>query len=579
MGMIALAVDSEAPEESGPPYKMGVSLRSELVVLFSLSLVWTVMAVVINPVGDFPLNDDWAYALAVRSLLDTGRFTLLGPIVANQVAQVYWGALFCLPFGFSFTALRISTLVLGGTGILALYLLLRELGAQRQIALAGAFTLAVNPFYLGLSLTFMTDVPFISVITLSLWLYVRGARRGDAVSLGLAVVLSFVAILIRQFALMLPLAFGIAHITRKGTGGRALAIAALPIVLGIALHLAYQRWLLTTGRIPSVAAQLGLPNSVFRFVLHGGHVTVQFLSYVGLCAAPFLAYLSFTRRARTEVTVWSSSFSWKVSVLLTVVLTATFAALGDILPALGNVLAPFGLGPLTLRDTYVLHTNEPRVAAIVTGLWGFATALSAWVAVLFLLAVSRTLTSLVRNARWPERRRLAWPQVLFIMVIVSYVGGMVLISNDRLMFDRYVLPLIPPVLAILLIDTSNSRLVPERSKRMMQCFLLVLYAAFSVTATHDYLAWNRARWAATDFLLQAGVTPQRIDGGYEFNGWYLYSPDYIDKPGKSWWWVDDDEYIIASGPLSGYEETGRFRVSSWLGLGESSVLILHRLAK
>lgn len=58
----------------------------------------------------------------------TGRFALTSSASANVIAQAYWGALFCFPVGFSFTALRLSTLVLGGLGILALYLLLRELG-------------------------------------------------------------------------------------------------------------------------------------------------------------------------------------------------------------------------------------------------------------------------------------------------------------------------------------------------------------------------------------------------------------------------------------------------------------------
>ena len=80
--------------------------------------VWIVAALLIDPRGEFPLNDDWAYAAAVKTLLGGGGIRLSGWTTVNLIAQIFWGALFCLPFGFSFTALRISTLVLGLTGVL-----------------------------------------------------------------------------------------------------------------------------------------------------------------------------------------------------------------------------------------------------------------------------------------------------------------------------------------------------------------------------------------------------------------------------------------------------------------------------
>ena len=34
----------------------------DLAALFSLSFLWIAMVLIINPVGEFPLNDDWMYA-------------------------------------------------------------------------------------------------------------------------------------------------------------------------------------------------------------------------------------------------------------------------------------------------------------------------------------------------------------------------------------------------------------------------------------------------------------------------------------------------------------------------------------
>ena len=82
---------------------------------------------------------------------------------------------------------------------------------------------------------------------------------------------------------------------------------------------------------------------------------------------------------------------------------------------------------------------------------------------------------------------------------------------------------------------------------------------------------------ATRMLMESGISPTQIDGGYEFNGWYLSDPNYKRKADKSWWWVNDDEYVIASGPLSGYQELQRFVFQRWLLFGNASVVILHRV--
>ena len=141
-----------------------------------LGLIWICMILLANPIGDFPLNDDWAYAYSVQHLLQHGELRFSDWTATNLLGQVVWGALFCLPFGFSFTALRFSTAVLGFVGILGTYGILRELNASRQTAAVGALTLAFCPIYFVLSLTFMNDVPFVAFAIASLYFFMRGLR-------------------------------------------------------------------------------------------------------------------------------------------------------------------------------------------------------------------------------------------------------------------------------------------------------------------------------------------------------------------------------------------------------------------
>jgi len=83
-------------------------------------------------------------------------------------------------------------------------------------------------------------------------------------------------------------------------------------------------------------------------------------------------------------------------------------------------------------------------------------------------------------------------------------------------------------------------------------FILFFYI-YSIFSTRDYLEWNRTRWKALDFLLvNQHVSPKEIDGGFEFNGLNLYSKDYICKPEKSWWWVENDKYIVTFGDIPEY---------------------------
>src|SRR5262245_49747022 len=92
-----------------------------------LILFWVCIVSLVNPIGNFPVIDDWAYGWTVKTLLETGRFQLSDWTASNLLSQAIFGTLFCLHFGFSFTCLRLSTLLLGLIGILVTYALLREI--------------------------------------------------------------------------------------------------------------------------------------------------------------------------------------------------------------------------------------------------------------------------------------------------------------------------------------------------------------------------------------------------------------------------------------------------------------------
>jgi predicted membrane-bound mannosyltransferase len=106
--------------------------------------------------------------------------------------------LFSRLLGFSFAVLRLSTLVLAWAGLLALYGMLREVGTRPLLAGLGTLLLWCNPVVFVLSHSFMTDVPFVSVMKAALFGYVRWVNRGRTWDLGLGSVMAMLAFLIRQ---------------------------------------------------------------------------------------------------------------------------------------------------------------------------------------------------------------------------------------------------------------------------------------------------------------------------------------------------------------------------------------------
>jgi len=113
---------------------------------------------------------------------------------------------------------------------------------------------------------------------------------------------------------------------------------------------------------------------------------------------------------------------------------------------------------------------------------------------------------------------------------------------------------------------------------VISTLVIASFAFFSVCTTRDYLAWNRTRWKALRELMASGnISPSDVDGGFEFNGWYLYDPAYEEKAGKSWWWVQKDSFLITFGERPGYKMIKEYKFSRWLPPGTGHILVLKKL--
>ena len=540
--------------------------------LAALAFVWIVLALLANPIGDFPTNDDWVYGLAVKSILEHGEFRLPSPSSSNLFAQAYWGAIFCVPFGFSFTALRISTLVLGLVGIWASFGTLRELGANSKVAAIGAALLAGNPLYFALANGFMTDVPFFAVSALSLFFLVRWALRLKPRDALLGLLIAMVAILIRQIGIVIPLAFAVAFLFRRGLTPRTIALAVAPVLIGLALHLGFQAWLLGTGRTP-LAPEPPVAEMIAENLRNPLRVPMRlltFFAYIGLFSLPLLAVVA--SRAFAGIDSARRRLLFAVFGIAAAAFVAAIFVIRRPMPFLDNVLNAFGVGPLTLTDTYFYNSNVPIVPFWLQAFWNVAT-IGALLGTGTLAAMAAHCLRADGGIQQDRGRSAAMILVAAAGIAYVLIGALVL----RLFYDRYALFLLLPAVVLIGSVRAEGRGV-ELSKKSTVALVAVLglQAAFAVLATRDYLEWNRQRWVATAALMAQGVPRTSIDGGYEFNGWLGYDASYRKSPGKSPWWVVDDEYLVASGPVRGYSVRQAYPFKRLLTGRDSQIVVLQR---
>lgn len=556
---------------STPFWKNGV-----VTDLLIIAFLWTSAIFFVNPLGDFPLNDDWSYGGVVQRMIEEGSYHPSGWTAMPLVTQALWGALFCLPFGFSFTTIRFSTLFLSLVGIFAVYLLIRQLYRPRWLAVTVALTLAFNPVYFALSHTFMTDVPFTAFTSVALLLFLMSLQLQSDRYLILGTCLSTAAILCRQVGLFLPIAFGLSLLAKHGISWRWLIRATIPPIIGSSSLLGFNGWLKTTGVLPVAYVSktetwlhvLLSPGLLFRNVVEH---TAGSLLYLGLFLFPILIIMlprfleeQNPRRRRLVCSIVS--------------LFIIFSSIGlilyrHIMPVGGNTLIREGIGPITLHDVYILKL--PHMSPLPSWFWMVITLTSILGGALIVASVISFVVDFFSHATFLQKSDDRINSFFFLSGAAVYLMLMVVTVG---FFDRYLLPVIPlfcgGIVSFAKSPSPSDQQLLTKGAMILLCFLMV----FSIATTHDYLAWNRARWEALTYLIEREhVAPLEIDGGFEFNGLYLYSPDHtqLDRS-KSWWWVYDDKYIVAMGELPGDDIIRKYSFSRWFPPQKGNILLLRR---
>lgn len=519
------------------------------------------LVILVNPLGNFPLNDDWQYAYPVKQLIEAGRFEMQGQFAPNILLQVLWGYLSCILLGaFDFTFLRFGVLLLGlGCGLLV-YQWLKEEGIPSSKSGGVSLVLLGSPLFFSLSFTFMTDVPFLFLCLLSLRYFSRYVHQGQLSRLGMASLAAVAAYTIRQPGILFLLGFAAYVIWDQRRRQDRWIIAGLLLGIGALAYLGMEKGLkpaleITDNYVPVAniyfTEVFSQPLTVLNTWAARFLKTFIYLGVFTLPLVPFLLpkYLEkglFSKRSLVVIVGGNI-----ILFGLTLMANKTF-------PFGGNVWFNWGLGPELLKDVYTLGLeNTPSVHSF----WLYLLQLlGQWQITCMLLLLWRT---------WSERSASQQALVIWLILMNGLYLGVISIFSY---FDRFTLLcwvtclyIIAPWLAL-----------PQGKQRWLSALPFILMLLFSTLATKDYLNWNRARASAYNWLNETGIDITQIDAGYEYNGWYNYHREPLQVEDRSFWWVTEEDYLISFGPVEGYRAIQTFPYYRWLWWKKDQILVLQR---
>jgi hypothetical protein len=582
------------------PRRIGI-INPELVTdLLVIALLWCVGTVVVNPVGNFPIIDDELFQPSVKYLLETGHYRppeSTMPFFTNLL----WGALFSLPAGASFTALRISTLCASLLGLFGLYTLVRDLGQPRWIRWVVTLTLAVNPAYYALSHSFMTDVLFAIICIWAAVFFARSLRSGADFGIVLGTLLALAATLSRQIGLAIPLAFGVALILRRGISWQTMLRGAIPVGLCAICLFGFYHYLAATGRLPAtydMFTKLEISTFTHSQTLFTTPISNLYCDavYLGLFLLPvLLCTTGGVFRSGTKGAFALAAVGVAILVVGAVVRTHLGSSAFMPLPE-GHILRKTGVGLLWMRGADHVPSLPEEFWVCVTALAFIGTALLIFHLSVWVLAVVRHLL---------QRIPMSETQIITLFLLTC---GLILAApyTGIRTTDRYLISCIPFLAAGIVSLPAilpGAASEPGKPVRYGTFALLAACAIFVVIGTRDYLAWHRVSAEASRDLMETGHIPaENIDGGTEFDFLYpapVSREDILKKLDKvvhdrpqyffteplrkqfavlieDGWRPASPQYLVAFGPVSGYRVIRAYSYDNWMPSEVRKIVVLQK---
>ena len=555
--------------------------RSALLAAACLAL-FALLAALANPLHNLPIGDDWEYARSVQHMLATGEFYRSPLVQATVFIHVLWGALFAQGLGFSFVALRLSTLPLAAGALAAFYGSLGQLDFSPGRRVLGMLTLMVTPLFVFYSQSFNTEVPFLCWLLLGMWCTLRGLR--PATRLRWIVAGSFfgaLAFLTRQIGLALPAATALVLVLYQPRAEWPRGLAAALALPALAV-LAFYGWQALAGQTSwADSAITGQGTLAFilspQFVPAAARRVVLMLVILALYMLPlWLAFLPGWRRVGRALLATGRRMQAALALLAVALVGSVlyFGQRGEWWPYYQESLTRAGLGPSL---AFFAFPHDVRPPFLPLPFWiGMSLAgalLAALLAAGPLVAVGRLEPGPVWARLRAAGQGLGAARALVALTSLLLLAGVLAFP---IVYARYYLPLLPGAIILLLSVTRRLRPSPA-----LAAGSLLLVAALSVGLMWDSWSWHEVRWARSQALVARGVPLEKLDSGYEWSGWHLSDQAYAFLQAQHrplitdpWQAIIDPQYMVTFSVVPGYHVAEVWPFSSPFRPGGADQLLL-----
>ncbi len=491
-----------------------------------------------------PHNDDWAFTRIAERFARTGDTSLIGWNNTSVVGQVFALG----PLGTSALARHLFVLAGAALFVGCCHWAVRERHGSWWAGFAVLTVVLSGPFLL-LATSFMTDLPAAGLMLLSFVVGRQSVRRGSVALLAASLVAGLWAATVRDTAIVAPIAVLAGHTWTRLRAGRVPPAGLSGPVLATAwtalagTFLLFELWRrsLPWGMNPEVKADLAA----------GGLQVVALFFTVSMLVLPaVLVQLPRCRNLRS------------------------FAA-GCITFGTGSVMGDRGAGLLT--GNYISEHGAYYAAGLGwrTPWFGVSPAILQLTALVAGSLLAATL------AAPGTLRALDTTWALYSLGIVASLVTPAILGQG--LFDRYMLPLVVPVLLLVLPRQDQAREVaptPGGARRVLTrgagMAAVLASAALTLSLTLEALAYDAARWGAAEALTRSGTPPTDIAAGLEWLGYHAGTPANADRKGRDrWFWATSmfdgarSCYLVAASPVAGADLLTTTTYRTYVLFGES----------
>ena len=474
-------------------------------------------AVVSRPYAETGVADDGLYIRIAQGLAATGHIVYNGNTTPMLGWQLYLGAAFIRLFGFSFTTVRMSALLVACLTAFALQRTMVRAGLRESNATLCTLAVVLCPLYLMLSVTYMTDIFGLFALVLCLYGCLRAlAAQSDGAAIGwlvFAVATNAVFGTARQIAwlgllVMVPSTVyllcwpGPRSTHRLPERRRVLVAGMLACMVGGAFLLACMGWFLHQ------------PYNVHESLLPKSFPVAHILGQMAqlLLEAPFLL-LPLTVLALPELRKSSPRVIGGLTLGYFLVGVHPFHPhpLFVLEPSCGDWVTASGFfNSITNGEPPVYLGTGVRVLLTVASVGG----LIAWVASLIEGGGKRDPNREIQ-AEPAHPQSLSWRERMVLLGPFTGVYLLLLVPRaSTRMMDRYLLPLL--VVAALWMGRYYQERIGARIPAVAWV-LTALMAVYSTGVTYNGFSLYRAVVSLAAEVRRAGVPDTRVDHGWAYN--------------------------------------------------------------